>query len=446
MSDLHDILACPRCDNPLDGLRCAACRIDLPENHGLHWLFAEPEVARADWRNRWNLALSELERSREQAERSARHTQSEKARARLDKLVDGYARQRRALTELLDTLSLGTPADRTTYLGLRTRLPTHVGLRAYEANVFRDWCWGDAENTASLDAVVAAIGTQVPVRILVLGAGAGRLAYDVHQRFSPALTVALDVNPYPASVLRKVASGEVVTLTEFPVAPRSAAQVALVRELRAPRPAHKGFEVVLADAQRPPFRPGSFDLVLTPWLLDVIDAPAAELLARINVLLSAGGAWINHGSLAFERPDPADCPDLEELQELATGLGFGELAASEVDMPYLDCPDSRHGRRESVVTLRASKQADCEAPARHQSLPDWIARGREPVPLSSAFQTQAMTTRMHAFIMTLIDGNRSLQDIAQVLEEQQLMPRADAEAAIRGFLIRMHEEARQSGD
>ena len=78
----------------------------------------------------------------------------------------------------------------------------------------------------------------------------------------------------------------------------------------------------------------------------------------------------------------------------------------------MSCPDSRHGRLESVVTLQGRK---------------------------------AMTTRMHAFLMTLIDGQRTLKDMATVLEEQQLMPRQEAETALRGFLIRIYDEAQRGG-
>jgi hypothetical protein len=52
-----------------------------------------------------------------------------------------------------------------------------------------------------------------------------------------------------------------------------------------------------------------------------------------------------------------------------------------------------------------------------------------------------MTTRMHAFIMSLIDGKRSLKDMARVLEEQRLMSRQEAETALRGFLVKMYDEA-----
>ena len=97
------------------------------------------------------------------------------------------------------------------------------------------------------------------------------------------------------------------------------------------------------------------------------------------------------------------------------------------------------------MTLAAIKTTSVAQPDRQQNLPDWIAKGRSPVPLLPAFQTQATTTRIHAFIMTLIDGKRSLKNMSEVLEQQQLMPREDAETAIRGFLIKMLEEAGSQG-
>ena len=59
------------------------------------------------------------------------------------------------------------------------------------------------------------------------------------------------------------------------------------------------------------------------------------------------------------------------------------------------------------------------------------------------FQSQALSTRIHAFIMSLIDGKRSLKDMATVMEDQQLMTKAEAEQAIRGFLIKMYDEAQR---
>jgi hypothetical protein len=228
---------------------------------------------------------------------------------------------------------------------------------------------------------------------------------------------------------------------EFPLAPRTPEGAAVERRLKAPAPARGGLHFVLADALRPPFRDAAFDVVVTPWLLDVIDEVPARAIARLNPLLGSDGVWINHGSVAFNGEDPATRLTLEELEAAAADHGFTDVTSQDQQMPYMNCPDSRHSRTEWVATLRARKAKAIAAPEKHQSLPEWIVQGRKPIPALPAFQTQAMTTRMHAFIMSLIDGKRSLKDIARVMEEQRLMPRKEAEAALRGFLVKMYDEA-----
>jgi allophanate hydrolase subunit 1 len=48
--------------------------------------------------------------------------------------------------------------------------------------------------------------------------------------------------------------------------------------------------------------------------------------------------------------------------------------------------------------------------------------------------------------MSLIDGRRSIEEMAAILEKQQLMTKAEAVPAIRSFLIRMYDDSqRQSG-
>jgi hypothetical protein len=44
--------------------------------------------------------------------------------------------------------------------------------------------------------------------------------------------------------------------------------------------------------------------------------------------------------------------------------------------------------------------------------------------------------------MSLIDGRRSIADIAALLEEQRLMPAREAEASVRGLLIKLFDESR----
>ncbi|NBC21926.1 MAG: methyltransferase domain-containing protein [Gammaproteobacteria bacterium] len=444
-AELEALLACPRCGAGLETLHCKACPADFPLHGGIPWLFADPGAAVSDWQNRWQLALERLREDAHRVRSALKSKPQEPTRRRLEALEAGYRAQPDHLDAILEPLRLAGGGSLETLLALRTRLPPTQGIFSYDANVFRDWAWGAQECALALDAVQAALAERSPARVLVLGAGAGRLAYDLHKQSAAALTVALDFNPLLAYVGHRAAAGETVSLVEFPVAPRTPEAAAIERALGAPEPARPGLEFVLADALRPPFRPGSFDLVVTPWLLDVCDESAATTLARINGLLADDGLWIHHGSVAFDGPDPAERLTLAELEATAGTAGFADLAADEACMPYMDCPDSRHGRRESVVTLRGRKARNIKAPEKHRALPDWIVAGRAPVPALPAFQTQAMTTRMHAFIMSLIDGKRSLKDMARVMEEQRLMPRQEAESALRGFLVKMYDEAQAGG-
>lgn len=434
------LLACPRCDKPLADLSCIACQVDFPVRDGVPWLFAEPDAAMTEWHNRWQLALANLNQDKKRVRAAIGKNSDPQTLVRLELLQRGYVEQKKCLTRLLEPLGLHAQADLETHLALKTRPPTQQGLFTYVANLHRDWCWGEEENQFGFAAIKAALQGIEPDKILVLGAGAARLAYDLHQSLESAITVALDFNPLLVYAATNIINGNPVTLWEFPLAPKRSEDVAIQRILSAPDPVREGFYYVLGDALRAPFKPGQFDAVITPWFIDVVEEAPAKMIPRINLLLDHGGVWINYGSLAFDQANPANRLSLPEFISLSTHCGFTDIEAVEATVPYMNCPDSRHGRLEDVVTIRAVKQTDASQPERHQALPDWIVNGKRPVPLTQSFQSQATITRIHAYIMSLIDGKRTLEDMAGMLEQQKLMQKAAATSAIRGFLITMFEE------
>jgi aminopeptidase-like protein len=70
--------------------------------------------------------------------------------------------------------------------------------------------------------------------------------------------------------------------------------------------------------------------------------------------------------------------------------------------------------------------------------------GKEPVPLLQSFRSQALSTQIYSYIMSLIDGKRTIADIAKILEQQKLMTKEEAEPAIRTFLIRMYDDSQRN--
>jgi SAM-dependent methyltransferase len=436
---LAELLACPACGTRLAGPSCLSCRIDYPQIGDIPWLMPEPRLALTEWRGRLHHLLTHYaaEAARQRAALDDGGTGGLKRR-RIEHVAAALDDQAARIRELMSPLGIDRRSEaHAVHVALGTELPLQQGLSTYYPNLHRDWCWGDAENEASLAAVLADLPeAAAPQRILVLGAGAGRLTYDLHQALKPLLTVALDFNPLFLLAASRILDGQVLELYEFPIAPRTIADHAVLRQLAAPSPAAPGLQLLLADASAPPFLPGRFDLVLTPWLIDVVGEPLPRLLARINALLAPGGSWINHGSLAFAAAAPSDAVSLEELVESLPERGFARPEPHESRQPYLSSPSSRHARLESVITFCARKVHDVPAPGTGRELPEWIHRTDRAVPLLPAFRAQALSTRVYAFLLAMIDGERTIRDMARLMEQQKLMPADDALPAIQRFLAR----------
>jgi hypothetical protein len=451
--DLAAVLRCPRCMRgglslQRAGWICAECSAGYPTVGDVPWLFAEPQSMLAQWRARLQFLVLSVEREAGTLRSElVAGILPELTRARLETLAAAHEDHARRLTLLLAPLALGAAATGyETHLALRTRLPNDQGLTNYYANLHRDWAWGDAENEASLALIRStASGHSHWGRTLVLGAGSGRLAYDVHMQCGPQLTVAADFNPLLLFVARDVTRGATLELYEFPIAPQRLADHVVLRSLAAPQPVRAGFYIVAADALRAPFATTAFDTIVTPWLVDIISEDFLRFAAQVNALLRPGGCWVNFGSLAFAQGKRAQRLSFEETLDSVGRSGFGEPAIGEQRIPYMCSPSSRHARMEMVVAWCAQKE--CAAPVVPDDgpMPEWLVMSDLPVPQLEDFKVQAVATRIHAFLMALIDGRRSVKDMALMLVEQRLMAQEDAEPAVRRFLTRMYDDSRGRG-
>lgn len=453
---LSELLACPRCDKtPLSNgaaageFRCDACKVDFPAVAGIPWLFAEPGYSLGEWRNRLQFQLQRLRHDEQQIDADLKKKDLRTlTRRRLEHQSGSLRTHRSALMAILEPLEIqGSESRYESYLALRTRLPADQGLNTYYANVHRDWAWGDAENEASLEQIKGVLTGHHDIGdTLVLGAGACRLAYDLHMQCAAAATIATDFNPLLLLIADRIMHGDTLDLYEFPIAPRTLDDTAVLRKLSAPAPVRDGLSLVLCDVLRPPFAGARFDTVVTPWIIDIVTENLPVLAARINVLLKPGGRWVNFGSLTFTHPGFARNYGPEETTAIVQESGFDTPVVREATIPYMCSPASRHGRREMVFAFSATKNDEAARPARHRALPDWLVTGGEPVPLTKSFRMQATTTRIYGYLMSLIDGKRSIRDMARIMEEQKLMTRREAEPAIRNFLIRMYDDSqRQTG-
>ena len=421
------------------GWICGSCSSGYPVIGEVPWLFPEPRQALVEWRGRFSMLGQHLASEATAMRVAAGSTPSAATRRRLEHTAAAYDDQVRRVGQLLAPLGLDQAAmSETTHRGLGTRLPSEQGLTNYYVNLHRDWAWGGEENAAAAGEIAALTGLRGLGRTLVQGAGAGRLAWDLHQGGDSPLTVATDFNPLLLFVAREMYAGRPLELHEFPIAPIG--EHAVLRRLESPGGTRDGLVLVAADALHPPFADGVFDTVVTPWFVDIIGEPFARVAARINLLLKPGGRWINTGSLVFSRAAHADRIGLDEVRELMPAAGFADLRLRENTLPYMRSPASRHSRLETVVSWVAHKSGPAAEQPRARVLPDWLLQPDRPVPRTPAFEVQAISSRVHAFMLAMINGERSMRDMARMLVEQRLMSAEEAETQVALFLARLYEQ------
>jgi hypothetical protein len=332
-------------------------------------------------------------------------------RRRLRMLARARAENFAVLAEIVASAGLGRPGKPSAEAS-REGLPLFGLLEL----VLRDWGWGDEgehENRRARDAVLALLGERAPGRVLVLGAGAARLAYDLHVARAPELTLALDINPLPLLLAQRLLGGEVIPLYDVPTNPHHAGVAARRLELRAPQGPASRFHLLLADGLAPPVPAQSVDTVLTPWFVDqaVRDLPA--LIAMIHDRLAQGGVWINHGPLVYPAALPAArCHGPDEVLALLADGGFEVLDVSRERVPYMHNPGASSGRSMHVFAF-AAKRVDTARASTKPSLPAWAHDHDAPVPRISVHERYLARNPAIAALAAALDGRATVNELAR---------------------------------
>jgi hypothetical protein len=304
----------------------------------------------------------------------------------------------------------------------------------------RDWAWpGIEQNSASLARLVGVAGREQPLgRTLVLGAGAARLAYDLHCALAPELTIALDLDPFLILVAHAVLFDEGLKLVETPIDPASPEVSAVPRELRRTGDPPRNFACLLADAFEPPFADGSFDTIVTPWFIDVAADDFRDVIGLVSQLLGPRGRWLNDGALLYKTSNFDLRYSQQEVLELVQLAGFHIDAQAATEVAYLHSPDSGHARTESVLSFSATK-GNAAVEEAGVTTPNWILLRHLNVP---AFPRAAPNApSLVAKILNLADGSRCINEIAAAMEEQvEPPPGMTIDDIVSGLLLQAYRD------
>jgi ubiquinone/menaquinone biosynthesis C-methylase UbiE len=363
MSQVFDRVVCARCAAPLDlradDISCFRCGERYTRAGRIPVLLPEPRAHVELWRRQLALLLSNGART---------HAALEAAAAADDVLPDGATRLRAMASAVRDQAddfaallgpALGGPLE-----GGAHGLPR--GVVEYSYYLFRDWGWTGtktSENAQALDALREVAPGELG-RLLVLGAGAARLAYDLHRRCGATETTVVDIDPYLFVIAEEVVRGRAVRLTEASLNVLEASHVSTAWTLSAPDGPldEQHFHFFLANGLEPPFTDATFDTIVTPWFIDRVPTDLSAFLHRLRRLLRPGGRWLNQGPLLYPPETPlARRYSRDEVFDLAVRAGFKVTRWQSASRPYLVSPLTGSGKIEQVLSFEAVRDAHFSA-------------------------------------------------------------------------------------
>jgi SAM-dependent methyltransferase/uncharacterized protein YbaR (Trm112 family) len=356
VSLVRDIV-CPRCGAPLDpvaeAIACPQCNQEYGRVGGIPVLLPRPADQVRLWRQQLGLLIARGEQM--QAALAAEADGPgllPTARSRLKGMAEGVRNQ---LADFVAQLgpALGGPLEPSEATGLPR------GVVEYSHCLYRDWGWdhGNRENDQARDAIRGVVGDDATLgRMLVVGAGGCRLAYDLHRRLGATETAVVDIDPFLLVIAEATVRGKPVRLTEAPANVSEMTGIARSWNLRAPSGllADDVFHFFFANGMAPPFRAGTFDTVVTPWFIDQVPTDLPAFFTKLGEVLKPGGRWINHGPLIY----PLDAPlsrrfSREEIFELVERAGFRIERWSSQSAPHLVSPLTGRGKVEWAMTFAA---------------------------------------------------------------------------------------------
>ena len=329
------------------------------------------------------------------------------------------------------------------YVSYLSQTPGSSFLAGNFDNLFRDWAWGDAENALALQ-MIRDCGGSLPAQqdLLVLGAGACRLAYDVHREFNLKSTYAVDYNPLLLLAAQKLIRGESLELVEFPIVPTTAQDFAIQRTLRAPAPAPSGLQLILADLRDLSLELPKTQNILTPWLIDVVKIDFNTLVQKLNSLLPMGGRWLSFGPLGFNNPLLSDYYSYEEVLHLINKNGFKIGEPSYRMIPYLQSPSSNSHRLERVLCFSAEKVEDVElSPPRFSDSLPWESDPNAPIDIAIEAMRLQQGHEFNAYVASLLSQKPTFSQLLQEIIKKYNLPPEQTAYMVHQVLRGIHYQS-----
>lgn len=436
---LISILQCPKTGEELafreNQLVSTLSNEHYPLMNGIPWLHPNPLHSMVDWSVKLNHFHKVLGQEISDLEKQLQNVQGA-TKERLRRLYEGKKQFLIQVTELISPVVTAKVASKPIYDALSDRAPNTQNLLSYEANLYRDWVWGNEENEISCRFITEILEDNAIGNMLVVGAGACRLAYDLHLALNPTMTIANDINPLLLFSAQDILFGDGLEIVEFPMQPRLAEHVAVHHAIPSVATPNN-FHLLFSDAAKPALKVKSIQTLVTPWIIDIQPFELGLFLRSLNHYLDIGSTWVNFGSLVFSQGRDTLCYSHEEVESIATECGFSIERIEQKEMPYLKSPYNAGWRVEHIWCWRARKISNVEPVNNLQHLPNWIIDANAAVPLSNEIKSAHFSHKTYSEILSLNDGKHSLTQMGKKLARKKNMDEQETIAMLKTFYMKV---------
>lgn len=427
-SQLKNQFCCPNCFSDasqgfnIEQLHCNVCATDFFALEDIPCLFPAGTHQRSIWQHQTAGLLAQAEQGLNNIRESlARYDLSDCTRERLAETYKANLLNLNSIQSLFTKKTL-PPAFSETLNQLNAG-----DLGEYFDLIFRDWGWDTIEapsheNETAFERTISLI-EKLPARpkkILVLGAGAGRLSWDLHTYLNPEFTLAVDSNPLLLGIADElIKKRTAINFGEFKLFPQIHRPTATTRTITPPENAadfaHNWF-LLGANVWNLPLKKANFDLVITPWFVDVNGGDLRDLIGLIQNLLTPEGCWLNTGPLLFTRHLPLQLKYSQtEIKEFIAMSGLVLIDERVDQAPYLVSPMEARFREEQVWSFIVG-QSGLEEHLPGGVIANWLVMHHLPIPVAN-YQASQPHPLVEAIIQ-MIDGNNSINTICRIISPQ----------------------------
>jgi carnosine N-methyltransferase len=209
----------------------------------------------------------------------------------------------------------------------------------------KDWCWtvdGEKELEIIFDIVSSYVQKYLKTNstnALVLGAGAGRTAWDLLKVFKKVYAVDSSfclVNYFYTLLKENIRFNQIthknIYSTQEMVIHCEASLNPLGKESLIENQRIDNFHFFIGDATKLFLPSDSMDVISSIYFTDVL--PLRIILSEVKRVLKVGGLFIHFGPLSYHYSDPKDCLSAEEIKKILEQNNFTILEESRVVLPH----------------------------------------------------------------------------------------------------------------